>query len=864
MLRFALTIFLSAFLLFQVQPLIGKYILPWFGGTNNVWTTCLLFFQIVLLGGYAYAHFLGKLPKKKQALVHLVLLCLTLPFLPIAPSVGWKPGPEHEPTLRILLLLAATLGLPYLVLSTTGPLLQNWFSVSNPGKSPYRLYALSNVGSLLALISFPIWVEPNLTRWQQVLFWSIGFGGFALCCGWCAVVLWKGDTPDETQRAGVGPSGPVELDLSDDRTAPKSLAGGVPPAPVSPSPFLILLWLLLAASGSAIMLATTNQLTGDVAVVPFLWIIPLALYLITFIICFDSDWWYIRPVFGALLLITVPIAVYLLFEGVTAPLTQQIIGYSAAMFACCMTCHGELARSRPHPKYLTLFYLTISAGGALGGLVAAVCAPMTFTPFHEYHVALFGCVGITFVAWFRDAIARPLPGRTPALGYFAALTAFIIAVVALFLVAEQPVTDWSGQDKSVFTQMKEGALEFWSGAMNTRVFESPGAKAGTTGYLQSSFIKFSVMFGLVIFVAALITDEYLHRARRRPVLFLIGPALAAAFLGIRLIDHVTEDRRGVDYVARNFYGVLQVESAHGYRSEFENEDGDMVYEDVGPKVRLVHGRIMHGFQYRHENDPNHFARRWHTSYYGETGGVGMAILHHPKRDAGDPMHIGVIGLGTGTTATYGRKGDRVRIYEINPIVEHIARTYFTYLGDSPADVKVVLGDARIMLERELDRGEPQQFDVLAVDAFSSDAIPIHLLTKECVELYFKHIKDDGILALHISNRFVELEGVTMALAEAMNKKLIYVSNRDDDSKGINGSTWVLLTSNESFANNEDVLDVAESWRLSLTVTEENIEDFKDELNEAEADKLKVGDKNPLHKPLLWTDDFASLWELLDF
>ncbi|MEX2213467.1 MAG: fused MFS/spermidine synthase [Phycisphaeraceae bacterium] len=869
MVRFALTIFLSAFLLFQVQPLIGRYILPWFGGTNNVWTTCLLFFQIVLLGGYAYAHFLGKMPKKKQAMVHLTLLVLTLPFLPIAPSVGWKPGPENEPTLRILLLLLVTLGLPYLVLSTTGPLLQNWFAVTNPGRSPYRLYALSNVGSLLALITFPILVEPNLSRWQQVLFWSIGFAGFALCCGWCAVVLWKDsasvDPSATTDAKGKPEQAPLQLGAKT-----KAMPASTPPPP-APSPLLIAMWLGLATCGSAMLLATTNQLTCDTVPVPFLWVIPLALYLITFIICFDSERWYIRPVFGGLLVVSVPIAVYLLFEGVSAPLMQQIIGYSVALFACCMTCHGELVRSRPHPQYLTLFYLTISAGGALGGLFVAVVAPMTFTHFHEYHFALFGCVAITFLAWFREAVTGAVPKHAPAGGYLTAIIAVAVAVIVAFLVMKEPVTDWSGADESVFTQLKEGVSNYWDAASKQRVLKDVGP-IGVDGIRKTTFIKFSAVLGLVLIAAGVIIDEMRAKSGRRPVLFLAGPSIAVLIAGNALIKNINEERGDVIYQTRNFYGVLQVKRDESHTNTFENDEGDIVSEDIGPWVRLVHGRIMHGFQFRHEGDPLHPARRWHTSYYGPNSGVGLAIQRHPKRLSTGPtleaMHIGVIGLGTGTTATYGRKGDRVRIYEINPIVEHIARTYFTYLGDSPAEVKVVLGDARIMLERERDRQEIQKFDVLAVDAFSSDAIPIHLLTKECAALYFDHLNDDGILALHISNRFVRLEGVSYALAKQMGARAIYINNEDDEDhndKGVSGSTWILLTKNAAFAGDEEVIDASDPWRSDETVTAANIDKIKKKMkDEVKRDKLQVGDPNPHHPLHLWTDDFASLWELLRF
>ena len=372
MLRFALTIFLSAFLLFQVQPLIGKYILPWFGGSSGVWNTCLVFFQVALLVGYFYAFLVSRLDRKKQATVHLILLGATLVFLPIMPSESLKPDAADNPSVQILWLLARTIGLPYLVLSTTGPLLQNWFSTANPGRSPYRLYSLSNVGSLLALISFPLLVEPSLTRAQQVWSWSGGFALFVLCCGWCAWRFMNDGDKDAASLASQNQS-KAPASPSASTSAPKSTSA--PDADTAPGPFLMLLWLGLSGSASALLLATTNQLTQEVAVVPFLWIIPLTLYLVSFIICFDNDRWYIRSVWGSLLLLSVPLAVALLYVGVDATLWVQIVVYSTAMFACVMTCHGELVRSRPHPKHLTLFYLIISAGGALGGAFVALLAP---------------------------------------------------------------------------------------------------------------------------------------------------------------------------------------------------------------------------------------------------------------------------------------------------------------------------------------------------------------------------------------------------------------------------------------------------------------------------------------------------------
>ena len=862
MLRFALTIFLSAFLLFQVQPLMGKYILPWFGGTSGVWTTCMLFFQMVLLAGYAYAHFLGRFPWKKQATIHLVMLALALIFMPIEPNADWRPVDGSTPTLRILLLLAATLGLPYLVISSTGPLLQNWFSATYPGRSPYRLYSLSNVGSLLALISFPIWVETNLSRQHQVWSWSIGFGLFVLCCGWCA---WKMTNIKVVASSVHVPSPAVESDAEREALIEPLVATqdihsmswkrfwlletlkNIPVLRlgillVEKMPFTPLLWVLLSASGSAMLLATTNQLTAEVAVVPFLWIIPLSLYLVTFIICFDNERWYSRVVFGSMVLLTVPIAIVLLHQGVSAKLWLQVAGYSGCMFACCMTCHGELVRSRPDPKYLTLFYLLISAGGALGGLFVAVVAPLTLNGYYEYHAALFACVAMTCVAWARSGLLMRAPYTVSVWPYVAGAVVAVVAGLFALVAMKESLSDWPWNDPvvvltDIWTQIRE---------LDKKVL---GAVSGVLGLIM----------------LASLGDRLRASWGSRPAFGFAALGVAVVGLAVALLMHIGESHEGSIHTVRNFYGVLHVERDDSTEITTRNADGEDITEDLGPQHKLVHGRIMHGHQYIKDSPQ----RRWHTSYYGRDSGVGIAIEDHPRRSDPDPanrtMHIGCIGLGTGTLSTYGKAGDKVRIYEINPAVEAIARKWFFYLTDAEkvAKVDVVLGDARVMLERELERNEVQKFDVLAVDAFSSDSIPVHLLTKECAAMYFKHIKPDGVLALHISNRFIDLEPVTYALAKEFKKQVVLISNSSDSSQGVSSSSWVLLTDNKEFFAKANESKDAEPWVFFEKVPAEYLETIRG-LKKKYAD-LEVGDPNPVYpKPILWTDDFASLWNLLDF
>jgi hypothetical protein len=347
----------------------------------------MLFFQIILLGGYLYAHLLSVcLKARAQVITHTVLLAASLLFLPISPSDSWKPTSDQSPLLHILLLLLATVGGPYFMLSSTGPLMQKWFSQTSPGRSPYRLYALSNTGSLLALLSYPFVFEPWLTLRHQVFSWSAVYGGYVLLAGWCAAGLWKVSN-SEASLVTSTETNSAELTTAADNRVPR------------PGIASMLLWLGLAASSSAMLLATTNQLCIDVATVPFLWVLPLGLYLISFIICFDSPQWYDRRAWGLLLIVCCPVACWVIDEGADVNITKQIVIYSTILFACCMTCHGELVSSKPHPKHLTLFFVLTSAGGALGGVFVAIVAPYLFKGYWEYHIGLVACALMTLLAW---------------------------------------------------------------------------------------------------------------------------------------------------------------------------------------------------------------------------------------------------------------------------------------------------------------------------------------------------------------------------------------------------------------------------------------------------------------------------------
>jgi spermidine synthase len=628
---YAVTIFLSAFLLFQVQPLIAKFILPWFGGSAAVWSAALLFFQLLLLGGYLYAHCLIRYLKPRQQLVlHATLLVASLATLPIIPASHWKPAGGDDPTPRILLLLAATIGLPYLLLSATSPLLQAWYLRTHLGSIPYRLFALSNFGSMLALLSYPFAVEPKLALSHQAVAWSFGYAVFAALCAFAG---WKsGDGVDPIQ----------------------GLASEKAPAP---SAVDTLLWIGLAACASTLLLAATSHLTQNVAPIPLLWIAPLSLYLLSFILSFESDRIYNRIVFLPLLAGSLALFAWCDYayenNGDVKRLVPALCG---ALFVCCMVCHGELARRKPHPRYLTQFYLMVSVGGAIGGLFVALGAPRWFHSYLELPVAMVGCaVLVTCVLWNQSPV-------------------LVRAACVL-------------------------------------------ATLGFAGYLTNAEIK---------------------------------------------------KERGYVLSARNFYGVLRV-----------RDDADQ--EDSPAKRVLIHGTINHGTQLLRP-----LSERIATSYFGKSSGISRAI--RALGDAG-PLRIGILGLGAGVTATLARSGDTLHYYEINPLVVQIASTQFGFFKACPAEKQLYLGDGRLVLERMA----AEQLDFLAMDAFTSDAVPVHLLTKEAYLTYQRHLKPGGVLAINISNRYLDLEPVVAQAAADLGWTGVAVPDEGDDEDYYSASTWILLS-----------------------------------------------------------------------
>lgn len=638
---FAVTIFLSAFLLFLVQPLIARMILPWFGGTAAVWTTCLMFFQTTLLAGYAYANWsIRYLRPRRQALLHLILLAASLLMLPILPRAIWRPSGADQPALRIVLLLAATVGAPYLLLSTTGPLLQAWYARMNSSAMPYRLYALSNAGSLLALLCYPVAVEPTLGSSAQAYGWSAAYLVFVILCG---ILSWR-----------VG--------RARHRPAPSE------PTPASPAPPFAqrLLWIVLAALPSLLLLAITNQLLQNIAPIPLLWVAPLSVYLLSLILCFDSDRWYNRKAWLPLFLALTAWMTYELFPNNQNTNVWFLIPlFITGLFVCCMVCHGELALRRPPARWLTSFYLMVSIGGAAGGIFVGLLAPMIFRTLLELRLGLLGSVLLV------TALVYGRPGKS---------------------WLRKPWWEW---------------LQVTSAA------------------------------ALVLSLVYLVTITQYRWLNQQSL------------------------------VERNFYGQLLVHDTFVDPEEPAHRD-------------LLHGTIRHGSQYL---TPQY--RHTPSVYYGPTSGVGRAIAHILESG---PVRVGIIGLGTGTIAAYGRPGDVFRFYEINPLVADIAWAQFSYLHDCPATLAIILGDARRSLELEA----PQRYDLIAVDAFSGDAIPIHLLTSEAFQQYFRHLKPGGILAIHISNKYLRLEWVVRTEAEALGKKALAVFDEPEEETS-SSSDWMLVT-----------------------------------------------------------------------
>jgi hypothetical protein len=668
-LSYALAIFLGSTLLFLLEPIAAKRLVPLLGGSAAVWTTCLVFFQTALLLGYYLAHLLVRhTDLRTQVAVYLALLVLSIVRLVRAVDIILQADIQR-PIISVLGLLAGFIGLPFITLSATSPLLQSWFARATPRAQDgaYRLFAISNVGSIVALLAYPWLIEPRLSLRAQTMLIAIVLGLLSIVVGVIGMSVRKiaGDDRAATPAAGT--------------------SDGVPRAART-------LWVALAACASVLLAAATTHISQNVAAVPLVWIVPLVAYLLSFVVAFATRTWPPRWLVTGLAIVGLVGSGALLHRGVLdIPIVPATAGFCAALFFQCLFLHGEVYRRRPAPRHLTSFYFHVAAGGALGAVLVGIFAPLVLPGNYDFSIGLLltAALGLV-VAW---------PGGRVMRGVWSALAAAGIALVA--------------------TQVRSD-----------------------------------------------------------------GAAIARV---------------------RNFYGTVRVVHAH---------------EEGKADVRsLYHGVIVHGRQvYKID------LRRVPNTYYARESGVGLALDQCcPNR----PRRVGVIGLGVGTLAVYGNAGDTIRFYEINRAVEDIAKSMFTYIGDSPALMQLVRGDARVSLAAE----PPQRYDVLVVDAFSGDAVPAHLLTAEALAIYRRHLAPGGIIAFHVSNRFLTLAPVVAQLAGNAGMQAVRVISTEDLTRQFLHSEWVLVTANAEFLANPAV----------------------------------VSARQPIDVPpglRLWTDDYSSLFPII--
>lgn len=670
-----LTAFSGAALMLLLEPMLARQLLPEFGGAASVWTTCMLFFQTLVLAGYAYGD-LASRPGggRGRVALHLLILGAAVATLPVLSSVAAAPS-GASPVARLLGRLLVTAGLPFAVTATTATLVQSWWSRVAQRATAYRLYALSNVGSLAGLLAYPFLVEPNLGLREQAHLWSAAFAVYVGVFASCAVAAYWWPVPAE----------PGDVTGGDDVSVGARLW-----------------WLILSICGCVALLAVTSAMTQNVAPTPFLWLLPLGLYLLSFVICFEHARWYHRGVWMGLFGVSMLGLCALLVVGVQSRLWVQVAVYCAAMFTTCMVCCGELYRLRPATRHLGQFNLMIALGGAIGGVLVAIVAPMLFEGTWELQIAFAGAILLTLLRLWTDPASRMHGGR-PRMAWF------LCCVLTTMLL-------------------------------------------------------------MTLWITAALTPE----------------------------GHLVAQRRG-------FYGVLKVVDRG------EGNDRRRI---------LINGAIIHGMQFTTDA-----RRREAAGYYWPGTGIDLAIRSLPEQG---PRHIGVLGLGAGTLATAGRAGDQVSFYEINPQDTEFARRYFSFLADSPATVRVLEGDARLTLEGQKDQG----FDLLVVDTFSGDAIPTHLLTKQAMALYLRHLKPDGLLALQVTNRHLDLRPVVARLAENAGLAGVVVESPTPADKAVEfPNTWIILA-----ADGQRLKSGAFAGRGAELKTSEGVR--------------------------LWTDDYSNLLQIL--
>jgi SAM-dependent methyltransferase len=736
---FALAMFLGATLLFMVEPMFGKMALPLLGGSPAVWNTCLVFYQGALLAGYLYAHLAPKwLGVRRQAAFHLGLLLLILFTLPIGIFHGWTPPPTANPVAWLLLLLMLSVGLPFFVVSTTAPLLQKWFAHTGhtSAHDPYFLYGASNLGSLLALVAYPVLIEPYLRLHHQAWAWAGGYALLLALVALCGVMLWRTSAPAGT---APGPDAPIAA----------AGAEAVPPTAALLTLSQRAWWVLLAFAPSSLLLGVTTFLSTDIAAVPLLWVIPLIIYLLTFVLVFAR-----KPIIPHRIMVLVePFLIIFLaitfFARLKGAVWQTLPFHLLAFFCIAMVCHGELMHSRPPADHLTEFYLWISVGGVLGGIFNALVAPILFSSVIEYPLI------IAVACLLRPSLSPPTERPNPRLWDFL-LPLFLGVLLALLAWAFRMMPD----------RLKLVAL-------------------------------------LVIACSA---GAICYSFRFRPLRLALGVGVLI-IAGSWVVIH--PDR--VLFQERNFFGVSKVtaDAAGHYRI-------------------LTHGFTVHGAQ---SLDPAR--RREPLTYFSRTGPLGQVfeVFSGPQAK----KEVAIIGLGTGTIACYGQAGQHFTFYEIDPAMERIARDprYFTYLSECPAQVKVILGDARLSL-----KSAPASFyDMIILDAFSSDAIPIHLVTREAMRLYLSKLKPGGILVFHISNRYLDLKLVLGNLARdagliALSNSDLKLSDQDRRNKKL-PSAWVVMA-----RQRQDLGGLAKDQRWRTLP--------------------------PRPGKALWTDDFSNIWSVFDW